>query len=227
MFLLLPHFKGSGKTLAYGIPILTKILAVLGEKTETASERDKRASKKSHRDEQTEGGEIVDLNQVLHSRPSEESAADTGPGRVEVGGASGNHGNQDTSAIEMDKGIGTCVYFQDDIPDDEFEQMLRGGVGGEVTMVTDLTEGEGIKEGEENDGLLSLVVVPTRELAFQVKDHLEKAAKHTGIKVGLGPTSSEQQIDWVWEWVCSCSHKPVMSSLVHSVVGTHCYVCEY
>ena len=157
--------------------------------------------KQTVRDEQSEGGEIVDLNQVLHLCP-EERASDTGPGQLEVGGVSGNHGTQDLSddEFEMDKAIGTCVYFQDDIPNEEFEQMLKG-VGGEVAMVTDYTEGEEVQEAEENDGLLSLVVVPTRELALQVKDHLEKAAKYTGIKVSLGPTSNEQPINWVWKWI--------------------------
>ncbi len=33
--------------------------------------------------------------------------------------------------------------------------------------------------------LRALVLTPTRELAIQVKDHLEAAAKFTGIKVSL------------------------------------------
>ena len=142
--------------------------------------------KKKVKDEQSKGDEIIDLNQVLHSLPKER-VPDAGLGQQEEGGAYGNHDNSETSEDEMDKAVGTCVYVRDDIPADEFERMLEG-VDGEVAMATDVAEGGGTKEGEENDSLLSLVVVPTRELALQVQDHLEKAAKYTRIKVGLGPT---------------------------------------
>lgn len=142
--------------------------------------------KKKAKDKQSKGEEIIDLNQVLHSLPKER-VPDAASGQQEVGGAYGNHDNSETSEDEMDKAVGTCVYVRDDIPDDEFERML-GGVDGEVAMATETAERKEMKEGEENDSLLSLVVVPTRELAFQVQDHLEKAAKYTHIKVGLGPT---------------------------------------
>ena len=138
--------------------------------------------KKRVKDEGSKEEEIIDLNHILHSFP-EETVAGTGSGQQEVGGALGNHDDSDTSGDVMDKAGGTCLYVQDDIPDDEFERML-GGVRGDVAMATDVAKGDGVNEFEESGGLLSLVVVPTRELAFQVQDHLEKAAKHTPIKVG-------------------------------------------
>lgn len=193
--------------------MLTKILSVLRGNAATMSAKRKHVKKKDTKVGETEGEEIIDLNCVLHSL-SKESAADTGSRQWEVGGAIGNHDDNEASADGVDKAVGTCVYVRDDIPDDVFEQML-GGVERDVAMATDVAESEGAKEWDKSGGLLSLVVVPTRELAFQVQDHLEKAAKYTDIKVGVIPTSSGQRINFVWKWVCCCSLSASSAVIVH------------
>ena len=191
------YCQGSGKTLAYGIPILTKILSVLKEKTETTSTKRKRVKKRAK--ERSEGEGIIDLNRVLHS--PEERVAGAGSGQQEVSKAVGNHDDDEMSDDVMDKAVGTCVHVRDHIPDDEFERLL----GGVDTMAADVAKGDGVKELEESGGLLSLVVVPTRELAFQVQDHLEKAAKYTHIKVGWDQLQIfKHPTNWVWKWVCCC-----------------------
>ena len=188
--------------------MLTKILSVLRGSAETVSVKRKHVKKKDAKDGESVGEEIIDLNCVLHSLPKE-SAAETGSRQWEVGGAIGNHDDNETSVDGMDKAAGTCVYVRDDIPDDEFEQMLGG-------VKRDVAESEGAKEEwDKSGGLLSLVVVPTRELAFQVQDHLKKAAKHTDIKVGVIPTSSGQRINLVWKWVCCCSLSASSAVIVH------------
>lgn len=194
--------------------MLTKILSVLRGNAETMSVKRKHVKKKDAKDGESEGEEIIDLNCVLRSLPKG-SAADTGSRQWEVGGAIGNHDDNETSVDGIDKAVGTCVYVRDDIPDDEFEQML-GGVERDVAMATDVAESEGEEERDKSGGLLSLVVVPTRELALQVQDHFEKAAKYTDIKVGVIPDSSGQIINLVWKWVCSCSLSASSAVIVQS-----------
>ena len=43
----------------------------------------------------------------------------------------------------------------------------------------------GEKDAKANRPFMGLVLTPTRELAIQVKDHLEKACAHTDIKVSF------------------------------------------
>lgn len=64
------------------------------------------------------------------------------------------------------------VTYQDNIPDDIFQRMI----GGEQPQIDHHI-------ADTIPGLIALVLTPTRELALQVKSHIEAAAKFTNIKV--------------------------------------------
>ena len=64
------------------------------------------------------------------------------------------------------------VSYQDDIPDDIFQKMI----GREQPQID-------YHIADTVPGLIALVLTPTRELALQVKSHIEAAAKFTNIKV--------------------------------------------
>ena len=64
------------------------------------------------------------------------------------------------------------VTYQDNIPDDIFQRMI----GGEHPQIDHHIV-------DTVPGLIALVLTPTRELALQVKSHIEAAAKFTNIKV--------------------------------------------
>ena len=78
-----------------------------------------------------------------------------------------------------------CVYVEDDIADDTFMKMM-GQDGNEVAeqsndKVVDLADV--VLQREKGEGLVALIITPTRELALQVKDHIATISKHTNIKV--------------------------------------------
>ena len=77
------------------------------------------------------------------------------------------------------------VEVRDNIPDDEFEAMIRG------ESVPPQGEGHSMLEGGEEDTnlLVALILVPTRELALQVYAHIKDAAKFTDIRVGMMSSS--------------------------------------
>ena len=101
----------------------------------------------------------------------------------------------------MDTGL---VGFKDDIPDEEFQKMIAGELdpwesndekaksfGNTKKHSSEASKSEcqshDIKaESHDNgcgDGLIALILAPTRELAIQVHDHLTAVAKYTDIKV--------------------------------------------
>ena len=105
---------------------------------------------------------------------------------------------------KMDTGL---VGFKDDIPEEEFQKMIAGELdpwesGGEGVKSRD--DGGTKKHGSEvnesvrleshdikaeshdsecDNGLIALILAPTRELAIQVHDHLTAVARKTDIKV--------------------------------------------
>ena len=74
-----------------------------------------------------------------------------------------------------DSGDSGCVYHRDNIPDDEFFEMLHKDKPKSGTRSSELET--------ESRGMTALILVPTRELALQVKAHIETAAKYTNIMV--------------------------------------------
>ena len=78
------------------------------------------------------------------------------------------------------------VSFLDDIPEKVFQSMLKGD-----TRLDDFNEDEfstdnpmaTIPKEETKNSMVALILAPTRELALQVKSHLEAVAKYTKIQV--------------------------------------------
>ena len=77
------------------------------------------------------------------------------------------------------------VSFLDDIPEKVFQSMLKGN-----TRLEDLNKDEfmdnpmaTIPKKETKNSMVALILAPTRELALQVKSHLEAVAKYTKIQV--------------------------------------------
>jgi len=77
-----------------------------------------------------------------------------------------------------------CVHVEDDIADDIFMKMMQqdGGVTEQSNdKMVDLVDV--MLQREKGEGLIALIITPTRELALQVKDHIVAVSKHTDIKV--------------------------------------------
>ena len=102
---------------------------------------------------------------------------------------------------KMDIGL---VGFKDDIPDDEFQKMIAGELdpwesndekakSSDNTKKHDTGTSKSVFQSHDikaeshdsgyGDGLIALILAPTRELAIQVHDHLTAVAKYTDIKV--------------------------------------------
>ena len=106
---------------------------------------------------------------------------------------------------KMDIGL---VGFKDDIPEEEFQKMIAGELdpwesgservkshdggdakkrGSEEVNKRECLESHDIKTESHDsgygDGLIALILAPTRELAIQVRDHLTAVARKTDIKV--------------------------------------------
>ena len=65
----------------------------------------------------------------------------------------------------------------------DFSWMEEGDEPGEAETKPEAP----VRKSERKTGPLhGLILTPTRELAIQVKDHLEQACAHTDIKVGHG-----------------------------------------
>ena len=94
------------------------------------------------------------------------------------------------------RGLGLVTY-RDNIPDEEFERMLRSGGSHDHTIGpnTESHDAPDTVNAKSLGGycgtLVALILTPTRELALQVHSHIKAAAKYTGIKVWL-PTYSQE-----------------------------------
>lgn len=97
---------------------------------------------------------------------------------------SGSDGEEEGTTKETGPSA-QLVEVRDNIPDDEFEAMIRG------ESVPPQGEGHSMLEGGEEDTnlLVALILVPTRELALQVYAHIKDAAKFTDIRVGMTSSS--------------------------------------
>ena len=96
------------------------------------------------------------------------------------------HGGSMDSGRKV-SGLGLVTY-RDNIPDDEFEMMLRGRSHDHpVDPGNELHPAPVTVSVRSLPGycgrLAALVLAPTRELALQVHSHIRAAAKYTGIKV--------------------------------------------
>ena len=158
---------GSGKTLAYGLPLLRHVLDLKQLVAETA------ASCASGDDDASEKDVESDGDDDDHDTESGEDGTE-----------------QDPDTQQDEEGCG-LVYFEDDVPDEEFLSSMASFAGpvadiGEVEMIdlNECMENESAPDTEQTisgTGVLGLVLTPTRELALQVLNHLQAVAKHTDV----------------------------------------------
>ena len=135
---------GSGKTLAFGIPMLTGILEDM--------EREK--------EEKQDDDQTADFDK---DDPDDDALFDSDE-------------FEDMSDEEAESG---CVKVVNDVVFDFEDENDDGEVyAPPLEVVEELDMLAKVKTG-----LRGLVLAPTRELAVQVKNHLEAAAKHTSIRV--------------------------------------------
>ena len=92
-----------------------------------------------------------------------------------------NEEEEEESNINDESAIG-LVMSKDFIPDDVFERSLCSGKRELIHDTPSSAEAAAVKE----DGMVALVLSPTRELALQIKTHMDAVSKHTGIHVRLG-----------------------------------------
>lgn len=94
-----------------------------------------------------------------------------------------DNGTDDDEESDHDK-IG-LLDSNDFIPDDIFKESLQTG-----KRVSELLAERASKQDQESSsttdsdgGMVGLILTPTRELAMQIKTHIDAVAKYTGIKV--------------------------------------------
>ncbi|KAM7375837.1 hypothetical protein PAMP_005604 [Pampus punctatissimus] len=181
---------GSGKTLAFGIPMIHTILewkkgseSPAGDNQEPAvDESTKAGSTVESTSEQDEEGNVEAEEEEAGEEEAGEEEADEEEADEEEAesGAEQDQGDldEDASEGEHSKGFG-CVQV---IENAEFD-------------FTAAAEGEEKAAGGRSQPLLGLVLTPTRELAVQVKHHIDAVAKFTDIKTAIvvGGMAQEKQ----------------------------------
>ena len=133
--------------------------------------------------------EVVDLNFVLHSEDDEEEDCEENEGDRNL-----ETGINDEGASIRERGL---VLSLDNIPEDEFLKMIAGndvttGSPDPDSRSRDIIRGSrdncddvigGSHDVSRDQGLVALILTPTRELSLQIRCHIMDAAKYTGIKV--------------------------------------------
>ncbi|XP_072545305.1 ATP-dependent RNA helicase DDX24 [Salminus brasiliensis] len=159
---------GSGKTLSFGIPMIHTILEW----------------KKSIHSKNAEGKS----NTSLATEKSTESGLDQED--EEVTDSEKESRAQEGGEVDEDEGITLGATEDGDGNDDDDDQQSQDD--GLATNDESIVQGWDIeakraeKEGEsEKRPLLGLVLTPTRELAVQVKHHIDAVAQFTGIKTAI------------------------------------------
>ena len=160
--------------------------------------------------------EFIDLNVVLHSEEEEEmDYAD----ESEVTESRDGDSESESLVGDNEGAKGTgLVATLDNIPEDEFLKMIGDDItagshdsddviehSDDITTsdvsnnhsrhdLNDVTKEShdlnDVTKGSHDQGLLALILAPTRELALQVQSHIRNAAKYTGIKVYGGTRTS-------------------------------------
>ena len=75
------------------------------------------------------------------------------------------------------------MFCEDDIPDEIFKSMI--GQSSVATKPPTDSSGASTSVRYSNGSLVALILMPTRELALQVVQHIKAAAYYTNIKVSL------------------------------------------
>lgn len=181
---------GSGKTLAFGIPMIHTILEWKKGSERPADDNKEPATKLESLylpaiDESTKAGGEADVSVESTSEQDEEGNMDA----EEEGesGAEQDQGDSDEDASEDDHSAEE---------DDEDKRLGCVQVIENAEFDFDVTaEAEEKAAASQNQPLLGLVLTPTRELAVQVKHHIDAVAKFTDIKTAIvvGGMAQEKQ----------------------------------
>lgn len=182
---------GSGKTLAFGIPMIHTILEWKKGSERPADDNKEPATKLESLylpaiDESTKAGGEADVSVESTSEQDEEGNMDA----EEEGesGAEQDQGDSDEDASEDDHSA--------EEEDDEDKRLGCVQVIENAEFDFDVTaEAEEKAAASQNQPLLGLVLTPTRELAVQVKHHIDAVAKFTDIKTAIvvGGMAQEKQ----------------------------------
>ncbi|KAM9787090.1 ATP-dependent RNA helicase DDX24 [Syngnathus typhle] len=158
---------GSGKTLAFGIPMIHNILKW---KEHVENDKDDGVDPdKAH-------GSLTECPEADPEERGEEEGSISGKADEEEGSISG----------QGDKGESAEGDNEDNRDSDGGDQGQDGKLGC-VKVIDDVEFDADTNAGKKNQArpLLGLVLTPTRELAVQVKHHIDAVAKFTGIKTAI------------------------------------------
>lgn len=149
---------------------------------------------KSHKrkveEERPDSDGIIDLNQVTISGGFDEDWSETelDENENEESEYENEESNFENEATEGDWELepatakkSKLIYCEDDIPDEMFKSMIEES---SVEPSTDSSEASATGK-YRNGSLVALILMPTRELALQVVEHIKAAAYYTNIKVSL------------------------------------------
>ncbi len=129
-----------------------------------------------------DGNKMVDINEVVffedeYREDVEENSGDVKRKRKEQREIEEEEGE---GLMEEEPSVG-LVMSEDFIPDDVFEQSLCSGKR-DLVPDTPPVHDTPTFVGKE-DGMVALILTPTRELAIQIKTHMDSVSKYTGIHV--------------------------------------------
>ncbi|XP_036449350.1 ATP-dependent RNA helicase DDX24 [Colossoma macropomum] len=186
---------GSGKTLSFGIPMIHTIL----EWKKTIHCKNAGADGKSNTEKNTEPGFSKAADIAMSTDNSEENSSAQEEGNLD----DEDEGIILESAEDGDDVDGQTVEEDDDGDDDcgsvDQSQDDDGLTNDDESIGLDIkTMGE-VKEDCEKKPLLGLVLTPTRELAVQVKHHIDAVAQFTGIRTailvgGMAPQKQDRML---------------------------------
>lgn len=199
---------GSGKTLAFAIPMIHSVLqwqmkkkpppalsntgASPGE-TRIEAEAETGSPSKAETDSGALSDEIRIESEALPSEagtkaraPPSKATANTGAAiSVQLLPFCDDDAGEGPSSLIREKPIPKQEEDKEEKPDEEQTGKLKRELGGQTATCTARPERP----------LLGLVLTPTRELAVQVKQHIDAVAKFTGIKTAIlvGGMSTQKQ----------------------------------
>lgn len=163
---------GSGKTLAFGIPMIHTILEWRNGSDKPVDDNTEPASKVESLylpavDESAKSGEEDEEDDMEDDMEAEEEECDSITEQDQ--GDTDEHDSEDDAEEKDDDERLGCVQVIENV---EFD-------------FDPADEGEEKPAGSRDQPLLGLVLTPTRELAVQVKHHIDAVAKFTGKSVKL------------------------------------------
>ncbi|KAM4853059.1 ATP-dependent RNA helicase DDX24 isoform 1-T3 [Thomomys bottae] len=186
---------GSGKTLAFAIPMIHAVLQWHKGKASPISCNSEEPSGEM----KTESGTEADMLPVESGLDTEDLLSEAGAKARAKNGASVSdqelvfHDGDDDDDDDAGEGPSSLIR-EEPVPEQkENEEQLDEEQTGELNQEQD--GNSGTCEVRPQRPLLGLVLTPTRELAVQVKQHIDAVAKFTGIKTAIlvGGMSTQKQ----------------------------------